>query len=447
VEDRKAEIVIGIIGLVLLPVAIWYYAPSAWARFRTLKVKLMFITSILLCIAAATYAIMKVVGISFDVVVSPWEVSAVCLACLAVGLSIVIVKQYSTIKRQRQDNLRSGNELRTLGDKCKGLQEEIAHKSPVAFTDLKVIYVFIPRAEDAHDSFWLAFTKSVHDAVLNRGYSCRVEYLKNDYATYEQILQLKEFVATQWDNASGVIVSLADQSVMPELMDIVKKSSVDGTPIVLHDLAPSAASSYYAPTGIAPNLVCVDNEVGGRLAAKLMLDCLGTKEVPKPFQLVCVQGSSAHPHSALRFNGFEGHLRSVLKPEEYHIWQIEGGWTIDGAESTFCDFMKDKVTPRVAEIHGVFAFNDEMAIGVNKALFKQIRRGNPQPMIVGFDNIEMLQQAWRMNDNCAIVGTVDAELKQQARASVDLVMDLIKTKSSQRNIRIITPSIKMRPIH
>jgi ABC-type sugar transport system substrate-binding protein len=420
------EIAASILAVFLFPVAFPHYFLGALEHFKHRWQRILFVLFVYVFVCSIVlllFKLLKVVLPSLEVLV-PW--------CL---LPILITLPIPYIRSVREEN-------KTLRQQAQHYQSE--HKQALIISDMhsKRVAAFIPRSKQAQDSFWIGFTSDVQYELARSYYSCDVVYLENDYATNEQIMQLKRY---NWNSVAGAIVSLSDVNVLPELMDVIRRDGSDGPPIVLHDLAPAVAKKHFDSINAVPHLVCVDNEEGGRIAAEIMLSRLKDRGVRKPYRVLCIAGSAKHPHSALRLEGFIKYFDEIEKSTDYRIDSIDGEWTRKAAAAAFQKYVDERDIRRLSQLHGVFAFNDEMALGVDKILRERNAVGASSIEIVGFDYIDALSHEWRNHEDCLVIGTVNAEMRKQARAAVDLILDLVSKNGSRESVRIIRPSGKMKP--
>ena len=149
--------------------------------------------------------------------------------------------------------------------------------------------------------------------------------------------------------------------------------------------------------------VSAANALGGRAATEHLL-ALGHRRIG------AITGVPEWVASAERLNGYGGGLASAgVLPDPRLV--IEGDWTIEGGERTGAALL-DLPEPPTA----IFAFNDNMAVGVLRAARE---RGVPVPAelsVVGFDDSEL----------AAIVTpaltTVRQPLAEMGRMAVSLLM-------------------------
>src|ERR1700730_3758851 len=138
-----------------------------------------------------------------------------------------------------------------------------------------------------------------------------------------------------------------------------------GVPIVLLN---RPASNHKFST------VCADNESGGALAARYLLD-LGHRKIAH------LTGPKQHGNLSDRTRGFVRTLQAAKNPihpiVRYGKFNFAGG-----AELTA------KLLETHPEVTAIFAANDVMAFGVVKAALERGLRIPEDLSLVGFDNIE-----------------------------------------------------------
>jgi DNA-binding LacI/PurR family transcriptional regulator len=326
--------------------------------------------------------------------------------------------------------------VKVVYNKNTKLQEQIVQlKAEVQIAKTKLpIAIFVPRSENGQGDFWMEFTSHVIQELQEKGYQQKVVYLQGNFLAREQIRLLKNF---EWKTVAGAILSLADVTVADTLIDVIKNLGTDGPPIVLHDLAPAVASKFFANIESLANLVCVNNEVGGSIAADIMLDYFTHKQFSPPYNIVVVPGHSEHPHSKLRIDGFRTALE-LKGVTSIPAFTGDGKWTYEGASEAFRLFTSSR-EQGVGCIHGIFVCNDDMALGVEDYLLHSKESIVNYPAIIGFDKTHLLEQRWRSLETHLIIGTVDARLQEQAMDAADLVIELVEKKSSIVRQRDITP--------
>src|SRR5206468_3415895 len=125
-----------------------------------------------------------------------------------------------------------------------------------------------------------------------------------------------------------------------------------------------------------------DNEAGGRIASEHLAQLLkGTGRV------VMLEGIPGVDNAEARKRGFQAAMRAnpgmrVLDSRSAH-------WETDEASRVFANMLQAH-----PDIQGVFCANDDMALGVIRAL-KNAGKKPGEILVVGYDNIREAQDAMR----------------------------------------------------
>jgi ribose transport system substrate-binding protein/ribose transport system permease protein len=249
------------------------------------------------------------------------------------------------------------------------------------------VYVFIPTVENP---FWLTVRGGVESAAQENAGDFTVTILEaetTDAAT--QVEQMRN--ALERGRVRAIVFAPTnDRAPAP----IVARYNRAGIPVVMIDteLDRSAAQSAGARYDV---FIGSDNRLGGRMAAQAMLRALGREQGRS--RVLLLKGSYVHQSGVDRAEGFIEAARGQLE-----IIERDGEWSRQRAtELTASVFARGRVD-------GIFASNDEMALGAIAALR---RSGVPQsewPIIIGFDATAEAQQAIRG-------GTMYGSIRQQAR--------------------------------
>jgi len=121
--------------------------------------------------------------------------------------------------------------------------------------------------------------------------------------------------------------------------------------------------------------VCADNEAGGAMAARYLLE-LGHRKIAH------LTGPRRHGNLTARARGFVQALKSAPGPIEPVV--LYGTNNFTGAIE-----LTRKLLDTRPDISAIFAGNDIMAFGVARALLEAGRRIPDDVSVIGFDNIEL----------------------------------------------------------
>lgn len=441
---RTLEIVAAFFGIILGIFAIPYYFVALYDKRR----KVLYGLLALIAVSVFCGGVYGAYHLRAELSVADFKyiILSLLIVSLACCSAVVYLWRKSTGLQQTVRNLKE-----RLGAKGDGSGELSQVKSVLTATQMELaqikarckpsVAVFVPRSLTDQDSFWMEFAKFVIVELQKRKFQPILEYLHNDYSSVEQVSCLKSF---DWASINGAIVSLVNASVLPELSRIMDNLGKSGPPYVLHDFAPDAARNYFDSLKIEGNLVYVDNEAGGRIAADIMHGYF-TKvmKISPPYHILVVPGSNAHPHSEARIVGFQ---KQMTHHAACHIDRTnDGNWTYDGAVAAMLEYSQRPPSQRASHVHGIFVCNDDMALGVQKVLIDRKRGTLKDAAIVGFDYAYLLRQLWKQNPNDGpIIATVDAMVRMQAIAAVDLIAHSIEARGSKKTTKV-SPQLMVRP--
>lgn len=163
-------------------------------------------------------------------------------------------------------------------------------------------------------------------------------------------------------------------------IDSLRSAHVEGIVVVarlastldaLQELAPQLPIVVIATDDAAPDVVGIDQELGGRLATRHLLE-LGHRTVHH------VRGPRRWIDADARSNGWRKELRSRKRP----IGRcITGDWTPQSG------FAAGKQLADDPDVTAIFVANDHMAVGLLLALEESGRRVPTDVSVVGFDDI------------------------------------------------------------
>jgi len=135
--------------------------------------------------------------------------------------------------------------------------------------------------------------------------------------------------------------------------------------------------------------------------------------------------------SEIRIDGFKAGMASVA--EDWRVAYAEGfhgHYSKQGAFDSFEPYLVERIAAH-SPIHGVFATNDEMALGVREALLKhrleyastfapRVGCMTSFPVVVGFDGIRDLTLLIDHDDDL-VIDTVDVQLTKQIQELTRIV--------------------------
>jgi ABC-type sugar transport system substrate-binding protein len=225
------------------------------------------------------------------------------------------------------------------------------------------IVVILPSATNP---FWIDVRKGAEEAAaeLGEAYSVRVQ-ASLDQDANSQVDLLNAFLSRK-DVDVLVLGPASDTETVPT----VAKYSAVGIPIVLIDTELNPEAIMKNKVDIAA-FIGSDNVDGGRKAAKAMSEALKGKLR----RVLLIEGSHVHQSAIDRAAGFN----EVSKRENLEVVTVNGEWKRDKAQELVASqFSRGK-------FGGIFASNDDMALGaVTGAKARNLSR-EEWPVIIGFD--------------------------------------------------------------
>ncbi|WNF39053.1 LacI family DNA-binding transcriptional regulator [Bacillaceae bacterium IKA-2] len=211
--------------------------------------------------------------------------------------------------------------------------------------------------KDLSGPFYSELIKGVQEVTIANGYDLiACSSLGGSDSTAVKFLREKR--------VDGVIVlanNISDK--------IIKTSQREGFPIVLLDRL--LEGDYLLN-------VLVDNEQGGYLATKYLLD-QGHRKVS------FISGSSGSYDNKMRLEGYKRALKEQGVPYEAK-WNTSGNFTRDGGYSATKTLIIQGDLPTA-----IFYANDEMAIGGMKAFKEKDIKVPTDISVIGFDDIQIAE--------------------------------------------------------
>lgn len=213
---------------------------------------------------------------------------------------------------------------------------------------------------DNSNPFFAEMARVIEDAGFAEGYS--VILCNSDLSEVKQDAYIDVLLAKRVD---GIIMTSTGLIPGERANHDIERIQQAGVPCVVID----------RDLGDAPvDQLLVDNHEGGYLAGRYLIEHGHRK-------LACVVGPSDLTPSAGRIAGFHRALDEAeidILPEAI----VRGNGRLDGGARAIA-----RLLDRGADFTAVFAFNDEMAIGVIGALQRAGKRVPHDISVIGFDDI------------------------------------------------------------
>lgn len=208
-----------------------------------------------------------------------------------------------------------------------------------------------------NNPFFVALREGAEEAAQEAGVELQISDAQNDPAA--QLNQLQTFLTQQVD---AIVINPVDSDAAAAA---VAPALAEDVPVVAVDRAVN-------DTEVA-STVSSDNVEGGRLAAQALAESIGGSG-----RVVVLQGIPGTSASRERGQGFTEGIA------EFPDVEVVASQPADFDRATALDVMTNLLQAN-PDITGVFAENDEMALGAVQALGD---RAGSQVQVVGFDGTE-----------------------------------------------------------
>jgi ribose transport system substrate-binding protein len=219
-------------------------------------------------------------------------------------------------------------------------------------------------------------------------------------------------------NVDGIILSGAWLESAPEVLDAVKRAKV---PLVLVDRMFTGPSSDQYTSWVGPDNLAIGRQVGAYIAKRLK--GAGT--------VVILKGGPAD--NSIGYNRTNGVLSELKKTKIVTIAAPNyGGWSSDGGFKLMEDMLA-----KYKNIDAVFAENDSMALGAQKAISDAKR--SDKIFICGVDGEKAALEQISRKTNYAATGLNSSD--QIGRASFGRIMAIIAGAASEKNTVMPSPII------
>jgi len=216
-------------------------------------------------------------------------------------------------------------------------------------------------------------------------------------------------------NVNGIIMSAAWLESAPEAMDAIKKAKV---PLVLVDrlLKGGDYTSWVGPDNLA-----IGNQIGDYIARRLK----------GQGRIAVLRGGPAD--NSIGYNRTNGMLAQVKKTRiEVIVAPNFGGWSSDGGFKLMEDLLA-----KYSQIDAVFAENDSMALGAQKAIADAGRTN--QIFICGVDGEKAALEQIAKKGNYAATGLNSSD--QIGRAGFTRLMSLLSGATAEKDTVMPSPII------
>jgi ABC-type sugar transport system substrate-binding protein len=258
--------------------------------------------------------------------------------------------------------------------------------------------------------FFAAMNDGVKAAATDTGAKIQVQAATSLTDTSGQASKLEALIG---QNLGCYVVNPISQTNLVQPLARVP----DGTPVVNIDSPVGTDAAKQAGLDIS-TYIGTDNVAAGGMAADTMA------ELVKSDKIGVIGGISGDATSAARVQGFTEGAQGRFTP----LKTVAGDWDRSKALNAAEDLMRSN-----PDIKGFFAANDQMALGILRALYEAGREVPRDLSIVGFDDIPEAQFF------TPPLTTVRQDFNEVGRQSLMLLLDEMAS-STRSSARVIVPA-------
>lgn len=215
----------------------------------------------------------------------------------------------------------------------------------------------------------------------------------------------------------GVDVIIINPTDSAAVVTAVRQANAAGIPVITVDRAADGGEVAYH--------IASDNVAGGRMAAEFLCDRLGGQG--SAVELEGIPGASAARDRGAGFNEYMS--------ESCQGVQIVARQTANFDRAQGLSVMEN-ILQAQAEIDGVFAHNDEMALGALQA----IQGSGREIAVVGFDATPDAVQAV---EQCRMAATVAQQPEVMGQTSVEQALQLIESGEAPAETEYIPVELQL----
>ena len=234
--------------------------------------------------------------------------------------------------------------------------------------------------------------------------------------------------------ASGVILIPDDPDGHQEqILSFCRKGSV---PLVLFDVD----MHRNGQSGPLPSFVGGNEELGGTLAAELIMEHISRSGVRNPVILV-LKGSSTRWES-IRPVSFSRKIREAF-PDSVIIESEDLQYDRERARKASLRYFEKMQKDGVVDVDAVFACNDDMGLGARSAILHLEREGvqfRRHLGIVGYDGVKEMRDYLDNHDRW-VIGTIDVKLKEQISRCLEIMQTMIEQGVRDGRVELVDPVV------
>jgi len=243
------------------------------------------------------------------------------------------------------------------------------------------IAVFLPSAQNP---FWIEVRRGAEENAAAKGGEVKLTiHASGDLDAATQVEQLKSVLSR--GTAQAIVLGVANNRSPAPIIALYNKKQI---PVVLIDTKLSQAAAKEAGAKWDA-FIGSDNREGGIKAAEAMAAALSSAKR----KVLLIKGSFVHQSAIDRAEGFIHGAGDHLV-----VVEREGEWSRQRASELTTSVMLRE------PVDGIFASNDDMALGAIAALKNLKISKENWPIIIGFDATPAGRQAIERGDMYASVG-------------------------------------------
>ncbi|WUW56433.1 D-ribose ABC transporter substrate-binding protein [Streptomyces sp. NBC_01456] len=253
-----------------------------------------------------------------------------------------------------------------------------------------------------NNPFFVGIKKGAQAEADARGLHLNITDAQNDPT--QQINQMETFTS---QNVKAAIINPVDSDAAVPAVGVANRAKV---PVISIDRGVNG--------GTVGSTIASDNVAGGRLAAKTLADSLGGKG-----KVAFLEGQAGTSAARERSQGFEEGIK------KYPGVQVVARQPADFDRTKGMDVMSNMLQAH-HDIGGVFAANDEMALGASKALGG---RSGKDVKVVAFDGTPDGVKAVR---NGTLTATVAQQPELLGKQAVDWALKAARGEKLPQSVRV-----------
>ena len=280
--------------------------------------------------------------------------------------------------------------------------------------DKPIVYLIVKTTDNP---FFIEIQKGVSDNIMHK-YSLMVRGGKDESDVKNQMQVLEsiiEDVNSKKKNIGGVILTPASSG--GELIPYIKRLVKEGIPVILVDTR--IDKNILDNNRVTIPFIGSSNKQGGKQAADLI-----TSLLPKGGRVLVLNGVTGQETAEQRFEGFMGALNLYQNKNNinYKLTVRTANWRRSEALKIVSGLYAFG-----NEFNGIFAANDEMAMGAYQAVSEI--KNKKLPIIIGFDAVKEAVDAVKSKKLTATIAQSPYKMGKEAIFLIDKMKNNEKYES------------------